>query len=84
MLGYQIFITTSLIQLFIVHCFGNTFLVLPMSFYIVFAFIPDQECLFNKIYLISFFITVFIFSNLYIIHDYYIYGSGIWISNFYC
>ena len=58
-----------------------TFLVLPVSFYVLFAFIPDKSVL-NKIFIISFFITVFIFSNLYIVHDYYIYGSGILVLIF--
>ncbi len=58
-----------------------TFLVLPVSFYIFFAFIYDKSVT-NKILMISFFLTVFIFSNLYIVHDYYIYGSGILVLIF--
>ena len=56
-----------------------TFLVLPVSFYVFFVFVQSNESKFNKYFIISFFVTVFIFSNLYLVHDYYIYGSGLLI-----
>lgn len=54
------------------------FLVLPVSFYLIFGFVHSENK-FNKFLLISFFSTTFVFSNLYLVHDYYIYGSGLLI-----